>query len=122
MTMLVTLQEVSHRTGVSVRRLRYYISKGWLPTPVPVREGPGRPTGKLDEEAVDKVKVIDNVLRNGGSSVLDAVPLGLYVYELDGQRVQSNIVSKEECGAYTLIHLGNGDLVVRVHKEEMRDA
>ncbi len=110
---LLTLQEIADETGVSIRRLRYYIGKGWLPQPDTRPEGPGRPPQVLPSGVVPKVQLIDRIVHPTASDVIVAPTLGVYVYEDDGKRVQVDIVSREEHGLYVLLALRNGDFILR---------
>jgi len=111
---LLTLQEVSDRTGVSVRSLRYYIDRGWLPKPEPRRrEGRGRPAGRIPSTCLGQVQLIRRVIDPAASESLSAVPLGVYIYEDGGERVELEIVAREEVGPYVLLKLKNGDFILR---------
>ena len=58
---LITLQEVSRRTGATLSALNYYVNLGLLP--VADRQGNKRLFRK--EEALDRFKEIDRLKRDG---------------------------------------------------------
>ena len=119
---MMTLQEVSDQTGASVRSLRYYIGKGWLPQPQFVPNGPGRPAGRLPSTCLGKVALIQSVIHSTASETITAPSLGVYVYDDDGVRVKVDIVKREEEGAYALLTLRNGDTILRKKTAEGRES
>jgi hypothetical protein len=64
----------------------------------------------LPADIRDKVQLIRERLRG---TACDGQSVGQYVYELEGKRVETEILRIQEDQGHVLLHLANGDLVLR---------
>ena len=114
----LTLQELSERTGASVRSIRYYVEQGWLPKPQRApANGVGRPPVIVSEEAVDRVRLIQARLK-GQASGVTMPSLNLYKYQVGDEVVIEDVINVQTDADWVLLELRNGDIVLRKRRKE----